>query len=389
MTTFRRILTVLLAVLFPAGLVGGVLSSLRFRAYRAEYEQALTLSDAVVSFIPLTKPVCTLPRLNYLNDYEHVLGVRITGLYHWISTAKNASLLMIGLQPSGRDPAAVTEGSWYGAAHECCLNRAYYDALLADPASGFTGVGGSLTVAEPILREGAYPRTRTFTVTGIVDEEKQYADPDVYGRYHIYASIDDVSIFFIGYSFQSSNKPTNDYNMYYAARVKDNCGVYAVRPDPDHAGEWQYRTTDGELLDRDGYAKLLEAAVVNAGFSVEIQLDSREAIEEFTRTLEEPLVRDLPSAAQQIALRRASNAPLPDWLLKLETDGEAEDWYIFTQKNLVRPVPQDTAEINARYVPLVHASLILSAACAAVSLASLAGLITLAVYRRKKEAPHV
>lgn len=391
MNVFKRILSASLAAILLAGLSGGVFFYLRLRAYRAEYRQALDLSDAVVRCITLDRPVCTLPRLNYLNDYEHVLDVRFTGLYHWLDTAEDSSLVMIGMLPRDRDTYAVAEGRWYGALHECCLNRPYYDALLADPTSGFTGIGDSITVAEPVLKISSYPRVRTFTVTGIVDDEKQYADSGVYGKYHIYASIDDISVFFIDYSFQSNNYPAYDYAMYNPAQVKYASGVFAIRQDP--GGQWKYRTQDGEILDRDGYGRLLESAAINAGFSVEIQLDSSEAVEEFIRTLEEPDPRELPTVANQLAQRRAvlektGLGALPEYMLALEATGEAEEWYVFTQKRLVQPVLQDTSALSAEYEPLLRRSCVLAILCSAAALASLAVLIMMNI-RRKEGAPHV
>ena len=56
MNVFKRILSASLAAIMLAGLSGGVFFYLRLRAYRAEYRQALDLSDAVVRCITRKTP---------------------------------------------------------------------------------------------------------------------------------------------------------------------------------------------------------------------------------------------------------------------------------------------------------------------------------------------
>ena len=116
---------------------------LRARDARLAALFAETDGPVVVQFINY-KAVCLPGQIAKFWNAPHVMNVICTALVHWLDTSEEGSLSMIGQYWPDLDPAVIAEGRWYETDRECCLNRAEYERLLADPDAHFTGFGDSV-----------------------------------------------------------------------------------------------------------------------------------------------------------------------------------------------------------------------------------------------------
>ena len=213
----------------------------------------------------------------------HVINVICTSLIHWLDISEEGSLSMIGQYLPDLDPAAIVEGRWYETDTECCLNRAEYERLLADPDAHFTGIGDSVVYAEQItkLGSGLYekeitPISRTFTVVGIVGDEGKYADP-VYGIHHLYALTDAVEAMLVNYeTFRVGYEPRCDYDAYAISQkiLAIRNGRYVYKPDPEDPGKMLIRCAYDTVYKEDDFRDLFFDVPCNAGYTIEVTLDS-------------------------------------------------------------------------------------------------------------------
>jgi len=239
-----------------------------------------------------------------LINQPHVLDVIFVSIVHWLDISDDGSLCMIGQYAPDLDPAAIAEGRWYETDTECCINRAEYERLLADPESGFTGIGSKVTYTEPdfhlpttggrliyiekadpkeletMIKSGfltyVVPAHKTFTVVGIVGEEGTYSDP-AYGVHHVYALTDTVGEMLVNYKYDHSNEYDSRldkaiYQPSIAAGAIRGMAVY--RPDPENPDTPQIRCADDKIYSEAEWDAMFDGIICNAGYTVEVTLDS-------------------------------------------------------------------------------------------------------------------
>ena len=208
--------------------------------------------------------------------------------------------LMIGQYQSALKEEQIGEGRKWTDMRECCVNRALYEKLLAYEKAEFTGLGDIITVTETLYRRGVMRETKKeglnvlpvdktiheYTVVGIVEDEGEYANTDAYGFFHIYAPLDmvknliakhdtqrpfyvDTAMYQIGQIFQEQKMPGEGV-----------MGVYC-RPSAEDPTKLELRLSGSRIIPEEEWLALFEDAQVNAGYTMEITLDSGKSYAEF------------------------------------------------------------------------------------------------------------
>ncbi len=243
---------------------------------------AQTDGPVVVQIVSPADPFIFIDDVAPIWNAPHVINVICPSIVHWIDITEKGSLCMIGQYLVDLDPAAISEGRWYEDETECCVNRAEYERLLADPEDHFTGIGDNATYTEQITEMGGgfnhktvTPISKTFTVVGVVGEEEQYADT-AYGIHHVYALTDSVAAMLTNY------KPHNDYfksQMDIDAYIFRNTAMQsacipAYRTNPEDENTVLFRMLDGEMVSEEEWNAPYRNLPCNAGYTVEVTLDS-------------------------------------------------------------------------------------------------------------------
>jgi len=213
----------------------------------------------------------------------HVISVICPSIVHWIDASEEGSLCMIGQYEPDLDPAAISEGRWYETDIECCVNRAEYDRLLADPEADFTGIGDTVPYTEPkiVFRAGSLqkappdPISKELTVVGIVEEEGIYADSS-YGKHHVYTTVPAVEAMLANYTSKNteyfSKQDRTAYAPFVVARADPSRVVY--KEDPKREGKALFRCAEEKIYTEEEWTARFQDLLCNAGYTVEVTLDS-------------------------------------------------------------------------------------------------------------------
>ena len=211
----------------------------------------------------------------------HVLNVMAASIIHWIDISADNSLSMIGLYYPDLDPEAISVGRWFEDKSECCVNRAEYERLLADPQSGFSGIGDTITYTEPelVLSPGMFVQAPeqvsvALTVVGIVDNEGAYAGVS-YGIRHVYALFDTVN------SMLANYKPDNEFldcktdrDAYILTAASEEIEGMLFYQENIAQGGAVLRCAEDKTYTAAEWYSLFQSLPCNAGYTVEVTLDS-------------------------------------------------------------------------------------------------------------------
>ena len=213
----------------------------------------------------------------------HVINVLGTSYVHWLDDSEENSRTMIGQYAVDLDPADVIEGRWYETDSECCVNRAEYDRLLADPTSGFAGIGDTVTYTEPkkTVSGVSYvkqksPVSKEFKIVGLVKDSDPYDSTAAYAIHHIYTTVDGVTAMMANYSSSNTNAFSDvDKRAYWSARIaQTQTSAVVYKEDPDRPGKVLFRGAEDRIYTEDEWMAQYRDTVDNAGYTVEVTLDS-------------------------------------------------------------------------------------------------------------------
>ncbi len=306
---------------------------LRTRDARLAALFAETDGPVVVQFINY-KAVCLPSQIAKIWNAPHVMNVICTSLVHWLDISKEGSLSMIGQYLPDLDPAAIAEGRWYETENECCLNRAEYERLLADPDAHFTGIGDSVTYTENstysnpwiggftyeslqkdergreiIASSAIAPISKTFTVVGIVGDEGKYADP-AYGIHHMYALTDAVEAMLANYKDGVMGAESElDLEVYKPSTTMASLFVGSVvyKTDPENPDQVLLRSTADKIYTEEEWMENFYELPCNAGYTIEVTLDSGKNYQDFVDYYRSKLFMEM-SVEEMEGQRQKSNA---------------------------------------------------------------------------------
>ena len=224
----------------------------------------------------------------------HVINVLGTSYVHWLDDSEENSRTMIGQYAVDLDPADVIEGRWYETDSECCVNRAEYDRLLADPTSGFAGIGDTVTYTEPkkTVSGVSYvkqksPVSKEFKIVGLVKDSDPYDSTAAYAIHHIYTTVDGVTAMMENYNSSYTNAFSDvDKRAYWNARIEQtHTSAVVYKEDPDRTGKVLFRGAEDRIYTEDEWMAQYRDTVCNAGYTVEITLDSGKNYADFAEYL--------------------------------------------------------------------------------------------------------
>jgi len=305
---------------------------LRTRDARLAALFAETDGPVVVQFMNWRWPIVLKDQTDYTSLWNapHVMNVICTALVHWLDTSEEGSLSMIGQYLPDLDPAAIAEGRWYETENECCLNRAEYERLLADPDAHFTGIGDSVRYAEQITELGELftkkqvaPIAKTFTVVGIVGDEGKYADP-AYGIHHMYALTDAVEAMLGNYQANRFGHGSILDEAVYSLHAEgwSHEGLAMYKENPDRPGELLIRYAEDKIYTEEEWMDLFYELPCNAGYTIEVTLDSGKNYADYAEyyRLKQFTHKDVQTIEEE---RERSNAHLAEELEKKLTEPQA------------------------------------------------------------------
>jgi len=315
------------------------------------------LSEESMSTFPNT--------MTNIRHAPHVQKISYPTYLHWLGSVIRVSRLMIGQYQSALQEEQISEGRKWEDMAECCVNRALYEKLLESTREEFSGLGDTVDVKEVIYgksyrhmpdgsRQEELEVRDTFsfslTVVGIIDEEGEYADTDAYGFYHIYASIDLVKTMIAKHSFTHPNK--NDESAYLPSQIYNEYAGDAValfsRPRADDPAKKELRLPGNRIIPEEEWLSYFENVPVNAGYIMEITLDSGTGYAEFKEYMEKmdgessaKFYYDYQYKVYEVNKENNKNNPnwvdavnMPQILEEIAADGELDEWYYY------RPVPR-------------------------------------------------
>ena len=335
--------------------------------------------------------------LSMLNNSPHVTKVSFPTLLHWLDNFAGEQImqfpeeyidhggidfenvrfapmekatLMIGQYQSALKEEQIGEGRKWEDMRECCVNRALYEKMLADEAMEFSGLGDSITVTETCYRRGINPESKKeaigvhhdlaitkheYTVVGIVEDEGEYANTDAYGFFHIYAPLDMVKNLTAKHDY---NHPSYvDEAMYLVSQIMhqnevDVSGIY-FRPTADDPTKKELRLPGNRIIPEEEWLEIWDNVPVNAGFRIEITLDSgtgfAELLEYFNGMAEERPAQFYYDYQYKVyEMNKENNKNNPNWvdavnmpqiLEEIAADGELDDWFYYPLvPRVVRPL---------------------------------------------------
>ena len=337
------------------------------------YEEYLTTLDVPIVIAmdrnSGTSPLWDLSRfsVNVIRNYPHVIDVSLPIYLHWLGGSIKNSTLLIGQLHTALSEEQISEGRKWQDMTECCVNRALYEKLLGSEDSEFTGLGDTTTVVERIYQRmystysGGMRKEElrvsdstelSFTVVGIVEDEEEFADTDAYGFFHIYASLEMVKTIIAKHDYTHPMMNINE--TYLLGRVVSSLTdspTLFFRYNPDDPNQIQVRLEGNRILSLDEWDANFENVPVNAGYRVEITLDSGKSFAEFQRliTVENRFRTDNTARGWYMSLvnnaenQRLTNPnyklELPQILQEVYDEDALDDWYQFAPvPRVVRPL---------------------------------------------------
>jgi len=361
------------------------------------YERIL-ISTPVSDYEMVREPLVS--SLRTLRNAPHVTDISFPTLLHWLDNfcgeqiiqfpkeyvdqihdsidvenirfaPMEKATLMIGQYQSALREEQIGEGRKWTDMTECCVNRALYEKLLADETIEFNGIGSNISVTETLYQR-AFVRdtkqecvqlhpgsstttTHEYTVVGIVADEGEYADTDAYGFFHIYAPLDMVKNLIAKHDTQRPNYV--DEAMYLVSQTMqqnevDVSGIY-FRPTADDPTKKELRLPGNRIIPEEAWLEIWDNVPVNAGFRIEITLDSgtgfAELLEYFNGMAEERPAQfyyDYQYKVYEMNKENNKNNPevvielnMPQILEEIAADGELDDWFYYPLvPRVIRPL---------------------------------------------------
>ncbi len=360
------------------------------------YEEYLTTIDASI-IVSMERIIGTRPTLDltdstlisyikYIRNSPYVKDISFPTLLHWLDNFAGEQIiqfpeeyidrdsievenirfapmekatLMIGQYQTALKEEQIGEGRKWEDMRECCVNRALYEKMLADEAMEFSGLGDSITVTETCYRRGLNRESKKeaiglhhdlaitkheYTVVGIVADEGEYTNTDAYGFFHIYAPLDMVKNLVAKHD--STQRPNYvDEAMYLPLQVVRN-GIHDTtfllfdRELPGDPTKKELRFPGRQIIPKEAWLQRFENAPVNAGYLMEITLDSGKGYADFLEymnTMNEIVsARYYYDAYYRIyELNKENNKNNPNWvdsvnmpqiLEEIAEDGELDEW---------------------------------------------------------------
>ena len=334
------------------------------------YEEYLMSVDTpiVVEVRPgyiYSRPCISTADYAFLWDAPHVTNVFFPTLIHWMGSEKSGYTVLIGQYPKALDGEALAEGRWYASMDECCVNRAEYDRLLNDAESGFSGLGDSIPVTQSVYNyayseaQGKWVPTtvrgtvsQELTVVGIVEDEGIYADEEAFETHHVFVHTDMLTRLVGMYPSQSENELDNDRFLINRI-IRDlaiESGAVCWQGSIEDPASIRYRLVGNQTLSIAEWDAHLEGIPINAGYTVEVTLDSGKNYAEFAQYMFERRFTDRTAEESYQALWENylqsmeehpeseavfSAAPVT---VELHENGESNDWYMCGGCHYVRPL---------------------------------------------------
>ena len=265
--------------------------------------------------------------------------------------------LMIGQYQTALKEEQIGEGRKWEDMRECCVNRALYEKMLADEAMEFSGLGDSITVTETCYRRGLNRENKKeaigvhhdlaitkheYTVVGIVENEGEYANTDAYGFFHIYAPLDMVKNLIAKHDTTQRPFYVDEAFYYPTQNVSSltNSSVIFYNRDPEDPEQIRIRLEGNRILSLEEYDAYFRDVPENAGYLVEITLDSGKSFAEFQRLImEENRFRtnskargwylSLWNSHQNVLQTNPDDQlKLPQLLQEVYDSDELDEWYI-------------------------------------------------------------
>ena len=254
-----------------------------------------------------------------------------------------SSILMIGQHQIAQESQQIYKGRPWKDITECCVNRVLYERLLNDPEEDFTGLGDTVTIEEPIYKKGFLlmpdgtkkeiyqESTRTtfsLVVVGIVEEE-EYTRTEAFGSFHMYTSIDMVNVFLSKHDYNSPD--FNDEAMFLFPQVLakyagDETSLY-WRASADDPSEKEIRLPGGRILPGKEWLSYWENVPVNAGYIIEITLDSGKHYTDFIEYINQWFTEN--NARKRHDYNTARGLPDSQLLQEIADDDELDEWYFY------------------------------------------------------------
>ncbi len=370
------------------------------------YEEYLATIDAPI-VVSMERIIGTSPTLDltdstlisyikYIRNSPYVKDISFPTLLHWLDNfcgeqimqfpeelierngihrkdvqyaPMEKATLMIGQYQSALREEQIGEGRKWEDMRECCINRALYEKLLAYEEAEFTGLGDTITVTETLYHRGIMPETQEeglsitpsdrtiheYSVVGIVEEEGEYANTDAYGLFHIYAPLDMVKNLIAKHEF---NRPNYiDEAMYLIGHIIEKqksqgemyLGIFCRSSKEDPAKK-ELRLSGNRMILEEEWKAQFEDIPVNAGYLMEITLDSGMHYAEFVKYMQTPSSASFTARHEYDSVylvyekslaRDEDNAQLnmPPLLQELADADELDDWYLYTPvPRVIRPL---------------------------------------------------
>jgi len=268
--------------------------------------------------------------------------------------------LMIGQYQTALTDEQIGEGRKWEDMRECCVNRALYEKLLAAEKAEFKGLGDIISVTESFYMRGFMhdtgeeaitvcgdftTTTHEYTVVGIVEEEEEYANTEAYGLYHIYVSIDMLRNLIAKHDYNHPNYVDNA--MYSISQIIDNnmsqdemyLGIYS-RPSAEDPTKRELRLFGNRIVPENEWLAQFEGILVNAGYTMEITLNSGTHYAEFVEYMTAPSSTSFTARHEYDSIYRVyekalardpENAQLnmTPLLQELSDAGELDEWYYY------------------------------------------------------------
>ena len=300
------------------------------------YEEYLCTLDSpiVISFegIRNTKPLLDLTDsissslFSTVKNAPHVTDISFPTLLHWLDNfcgeqimqfskdgsetlvilRKNVQFarmekatLMIGQNQTALKEEQIGEGRKWNTMQECCVNRALYEKLISYEKAEFTGLGDTIYVTESFFNRSIMRDTQEeaisslfipsktiheYTVVGIMEDEGEYANAEAYGFFHIYASIDMVKNliskhdgdhpFYVDEAMYLLTNKTKQYSD------RGTTWLF-TRPSPEDSTKMEIRLPGNQIISEEEWLAQFENMPVNAGYTMEVTLDSGKGFAEF------------------------------------------------------------------------------------------------------------
>ena len=194
----------------------------------------------------------------------------------------------------------------------------------------------------------------SFTVTGVVEEETAYSNSDAYGLYHIYAPIEIAKAMIVKHDFNHPNQ--TDEAMYLVSKTVEKLAVGTQifrRPVADDPTKTELRLPGNRIIPEEEWLSYFEDVPVNAGYVMEITLDSGKGYAEFLEYMDslgsQYTARYYYNFQYRVyEVNKENNRNNPNWvddvnmpqiLEEIAADGELDEWYYYRLvPRVIRPL---------------------------------------------------